>query len=98
MYVSRSREMMADAGCVKMTRNGRALAQALVKIHQSHKAAKLNNEQPYSNTMHNSLRSMSFMYSPVEAGVGDSWDIASWFSTHPSLAERLKALNAEDLL
>lgn len=98
MYVSRSREMLADSGSVEMTRNSRALATALCKIHNAHHDDPENTRRAYESTAHNSLRSLAYMYDPGTAGVSDYRDINSWFKTHPTLKQRLQALGELDLI
>lgn len=95
MYVSRKREFLADAGCVSMTRNPKALASALKKIHKTHEQHKVKFKRAYQNTPHEGLRSMAYIYSPLECGIFNAYDISMWFSTHPSLKQRLKALGLE---
>ena len=89
-YTSRQREFLADAGCVKITRNNKALGNALVKIHTAH--AEKTNHQSYQNTPHESFRSLAYIYAPSERGFFNYLDLNSWFSTHPKLKDRLKAL------
>jgi Zn-dependent protease with chaperone function len=73
-----------------MTRNPGALASALKKIHHAHTNQDM--KEAYATTAHNSLRSLAYMYDPNALHTVDAWDINAWFSTHPSLQERLKAL------
>lgn len=81
MFLSRTREYMADAGSVELTRDNTALASALLKIqgdYQSH------NYVEHKNTM----RQTAYIYNPFKG-------TDSWFSTHPSLENRLKAMGVE---
>jgi heat shock protein HtpX len=69
--ISRSREFMADAGSVELTKNPDALISALMKISG-------NSEVP---GVFASAQSMMF-----------SGDFASLFATHPSIEDRVSAL------
>lgn len=92
LYLSRTREFMADSGCVQLTRDNQALGDALIKIHQDY----LNNQpayyQAYGQTKHEEVRRAAYLYDPVQAGVLPQKSIAGLFSTHPSLEARLKAI------
>ncbi|MDC3181147.1 zinc metalloprotease HtpX [Gammaproteobacteria bacterium] len=96
MYVSRSREMLADAGSTKMTRNPEALAQALLKIHRFHQ--KEDAAEAYAQTQHNSMRSLAYMYDPNALKKIDRWDVNAYFATHPTISERLRSLKMLHLL
>lgn len=89
-YVSRKREFLADAGCVHMTRNSEGLRKALKKIDQLHRENIKQSKSAYQNTPNESFRSMAYIYSPEALGIRG--ETSSWFSTHPSLQERLQAL------
>jgi heat shock protein HtpX len=97
MYVSRRREFLADAGCVSMTRNPKGLAQALRKIHKAHEGSKKQYQDAYKNTSNESFRSLAYIYSPSECGIFNLYDMNMWFSTHPSLKDRLKALGYDHI-
>lgn len=91
MFLSRSREFMADSGAVELTRQNEPLARALIKIHQQHQSqASLGDE--YANMPNESLRSSSYLYDPRMAGFQNWLNISQWFSSHPSLEQRLKEL------
>ncbi len=85
LAISRSREYLADASAAQLTRNPDGLANALEK---------LKGTPP--------LRSASettaglFISDPVHGGdkKGVVQRMAGWFSTHPPLDERIKALRA----
>lgn len=99
MYVSRKREFLADAGCVGMTRNAKALASALSKIHSSHTLNMKKSKDAYKNTPNEGFRSLAYIYSPTQCGIFNLYDVNMWFSTHPSLEDRLKALGiSRDML
>ena len=92
LYLSRSREYMADAGCVELTRNNQALIDALLKIHHDH----LNNSEQYANaynqTAHEDVRREAYLYDPIQCGIAPAKSISNLFSTHPPIEDRLKAL------
>lgn len=92
MYVSRKREFLADAGCVEITRTTKGLASALEKIHTTHVNHSEEMASAYQNTPNEQMRSMSYIYSPIKSGIRNWMNINDWFSTHPSLEERLSAL------
>ncbi|MBN2689269.1 MAG: zinc metalloprotease HtpX [Gammaproteobacteria bacterium] len=92
LYLSRTREYMADAGAVELTRDNTPLADALLKIsgdHQQH-AATYGNQ--YLQTPHEDVRRAAYIFDPVQAGIEPMKSVASLFSTHPSIKDRLKAL------
>lgn len=80
MAVSRQREFLADATAVTMTRYPTGLKNALAKLYQSPVPS-----QHYSTAMNH------FFISPPKK----SWNekINTFFSTHPSLEERIAALD-----
>lgn len=98
LYLSRTRELMADAGSVELLRDNEPLARALIKIDEDHKTnAKIYN-QAYANTPHEEVRYTAYLYDPKEASISVFKSLNDIFSTHPSLAERLKALGIEKRL
>lgn len=92
LYLSRTREYMADAGCVELTRQNEPLAQALLKIHRDYQ----NNQNSYQinqgNTVYEEVRKAAYIYDPTQAGFQNNLSLNSLFSSHPSLEDRLKAL------
>jgi len=92
LYLSRTREFMADAGSVELMRSNEPLASALLKIHSDHTENQEAYNQQYSKTPHENVRRPSYFYSPQEAGITFLGSLNSLFSTHPSLEKRLKAL------
>ena len=80
MYLSRSREYMADAGSVELTRDPHAMANALKKISGDYE---LND---YKDEDTNPTRKAAYIFVK-----GDSI-----FSTHPSMKNRIKALGNLD--
>lgn len=92
MYLSRTREYMADAGCVELTRNNQPLASALIKISGDHEQNKEAYHAQYNQTPHENVRREAYIFDPVTAGISSSMSLADAFSTHPSLQNRLAAL------
>jgi heat shock protein HtpX len=92
LYLSRSRELMADAGAVELMRTGDPLGSALLKIHNDHTANQTTYQQSYNNTAHEDVRLYAYLYSPSYAGISAASALNQLFSTHPSLETRLKAL------
>lgn len=83
LYLSRSREYMADAAAVQLTGDNQAMIQALQKISGNY-AAKGDSEDELVN-IGDKYRSAAYIFSK-----GDSI-----FSTHPSIENRIKKLNGE---
>ena len=92
LYLSRTREYMADAGAVELTREHTALAKALIKISGDHEDNKEKYAALYGGTSHENVRLAAYIFDPGEAGIKLQQSIAGVFSTHPSLKSRLKAL------
>lgn len=82
LYLSRTREYMADAAAVQLTQDNQAMISALRKIsgqHQQHQYEHESTGQAY--------RSAAYIYNK-----GDSL-----FSTHPSIENRIAALEGRRL-
>lgn len=81
--LSRSREYMADAGAVELTKNSHALASALRKISGNSKLDTANDEvkEMFIDNGVNGEKKMNFMSS-----------IKNFFSTHPPIEKRIKVL------
>ncbi len=92
LYLSRSREYMADAGCVQLTRNNQALASALLKINQDHQENQSEYNVAYQQTPHENVRREAYIFDPIQAGIEKTSSLADMFSTHPNLKDRLAAL------
>jgi heat shock protein HtpX len=84
MAVSRSREYLADAGGAKISGDPLALASALRKLHMGAQ----NIPMQVSPATQNATAHM-FIVSPLSGG-----GIASLFSTHPAMEERIARLEA----
>lgn len=80
LAVSRRREYLADATAVEFTRNPEGMISAL---------SKLGND---TATMKNASTSTAHMYIANPFKKGKKAKSASWFSTHPSIEDRIEAL------
>jgi heat shock protein HtpX len=92
LYLSRTREYMADAGCVELVRDNQALASALLKINGDHAANKDAYTAAYQQTPHETVRREAYIFDPASAGIKDLMSINDMFSTHPNIKDRLAAL------
>lgn len=95
LYLSRTREYMADSGSVELTRDNEPLARALLKIHANTTKNENKYQEAYSSTPHEEVRSAAYFYDPKYAGIAPFASINTLFSTHPPLEDRLKALGIE---
>ena len=78
MAISRSREFAADAGAARMTGNPLGLVSALRKLQEGNKRIPMHA---------NPATAHMFIVSPLSGG-----GIASLFSTHPAMNERISRL------
>lgn len=85
LSLSRTREYMADAGAVQMTRDREAMASALLKIHDDYASYSYEDKGV-------DIRKAAYIYNPIIPLFG------SLLSTHPTIEERLKALGMRKLL
>lgn len=92
LFLSRRREYMADAGCVELTRNNEPLARALMKIQNDTAANVEDYDKQYNQSTHDALRREAYIFDPTSAGIGTHSSFSEFFSTHPSLENRLAAL------
>lgn len=90
LFLSRTRELMADAGCVELMRDNEPMARALLKINEDHQAHAEHYMQEYGDTPHEQIRHASYLFDPSEIDPVKS--ISSAWSTHPSIPQRLEAL------
>ncbi|AMN67360.1 M48 family metalloprotease [Psychrobacter sp. P11G5] len=79
---NRQRELLADATSVQLTRSP-AIMETLKAIHQDSLGSRLSNIADINGLSH-------FFFASSGADLGE----VSWFATHPSLAERMSAINA----
>ena len=92
LYLSRTREYMADAGAVELMRDNKPLASALIKISDDHEDNLEHYREEYGTTAHEDVRRAAYIYDPVPTGAEPVKSFSGLFSTHPTLAERLNAL------
>lgn len=92
LYLSRTREFMADAGSVQLLRDNQPLASALLKIQNDHVANQAEYRSAYAHTPHENVRREAYIFDPVQAGFEPMSSIADAFSTHPNLKDRLAAI------
>lgn len=92
LYLSRTREYMADAGAVELTRDNTPLGNALRKISSDHQQHRQAYGQAYLQTPHEDVRRAAYIFDPIQAGIEPAKSMSTLFSTHPSIQDRLKAL------
>lgn len=80
---NRQRELLADATSVQLTRSP-AIVETLKAIHQDSLGSRLSGVADINGLSH-------FFFASSGADLGD----VSWFATHPSLTERMGAINAD---
>jgi heat shock protein HtpX len=97
LYLSRTREYMADAGSVELLRDNQPLISALLKIQDDHATNKDVYQAAYQNTPHENVRREAYIFDPVQAGIEPATSIADLFSTHPNTHDRLAALGYKNL-
>jgi len=90
LFLSRTREYMADSGCVELMRDNEPMARALLKINQDHEEHAQQYAEAYGNTPHEQVRQASYLFDPSDIDPVKS--LSSSFSTHPSVKQRLEAL------
>lgn len=81
---NRERELLADATSIQLTRSP-AILETLKAIHQDSLGSRLSYIADINGLSH-------FFFASSGADLGD----VSWFATHPSLPERMSAINASD--
>lgn len=92
LYLSRTREYMADAGSVELMRDNQPMAQALLKIYNDHERHRDEYSYAYQNTPHETIRREAYIFDPKEAGIANFQSLTDLLSTHPSIQKRLAAL------
>lgn len=92
LYLSRTREYMADAGSVELLRDNQPLASALLKIQQDHEAHAQAFKTAYQSTPHENVRREAYIFDPIQAGFEHTGSLTDLFSTHPSIDARLRAI------
>ncbi|WP_201557757.1 M48 family metalloprotease [Psychrobacter sp. 72-O-c] len=81
---NRERELLADATSIQLTRSP-AILETLKAIHQDSLGSRLSGIADINGLSH-------FFFASSGADLGD----VSWFATHPSLPERMSAINASE--
>ncbi len=92
LYLSRTREYMADAGAVELMRDNQPLANALIKINQDHQQNAQTYGAQYRRTPHENVRREAYIFDPIMAGIEPTSSMSDMFSTHPGIEKRLQAL------
>lgn len=90
LFLSRTREYMADAGAVELMRDNEPMARALLKINADHQQNADHYVKEYGNTPHEQVRQASYLFDP--SGIDPVKSFSSVFSTHPGILQRLKAI------
>lgn len=90
LFLSRTREYMADAGCVELMRDNEPMARALLKISADHQQHAEEYTHAYGATAHEQLRQASYLFDP--SGIDPVKSFNSLWSTHPSIEARLAAI------
>lgn len=89
LFLSRTREYMADSGAVELMRDNEPMARALLKISKDNEEHAEQYINEYRNTAHEQVRQASYLFDPSTIG---SMNLTSAFATHPDIEDRLKAL------
>lgn len=92
LFLSRTREYMADAGCVELMRDNSPLANALLKIHHDHEQHREDYDAAYGDAAGEEMRRAAYLYDPTAAGISVTQSLSNFFSTHPNITDRLAAL------
>lgn len=92
LFLSRTREYMADAGAVELMRTNVPMANALLKIAGDSKTAEA--QYSYKHNKNENLRRASYIFDPLSAGINGG-DMSDLFSTHPSIEKRLASIGVK---
>ncbi|MFC3908662.1 zinc metalloprotease HtpX [Legionella dresdenensis] len=90
LFLSRTREYMADSGAVELMRDNEPMARALLKISSDHQENADQYAAQYSRTAHEQVRRASYLFDPSTIAPLNA--LSNAFSTHPDTEQRLKAL------
>ena len=90
LFLSRTREYMADAGSVELMRDNEPMARALLKIADDHEAHAEQYTNEYSQTPHEEIRQASYLFDPSD--ISPLKSLNGIFSTHPNIIQRLNAI------
>ncbi len=92
LFLSRTREYMADAGAVELMRDNEPLARALLKIQGDYDAHQQQYADAYKQTPHEQVRRAAYIFDPTVANISEAQGGSDLFSTHPNIIKRLKAI------
>jgi heat shock protein HtpX len=92
LFLSRTREYMADAGSVELMRDNHPLGRALLKISNDHQDNLTTYQQEYGRTRHEDIRRAAYIFDPISIKADPVVSFTSLFSTHPSIPSRLRKL------
>ena len=92
LFLSRTREYMADAGAVELMRTNAPMANALLKISGDSKTTEA--QYSYKHNKNENLRRASYIFDPLSAGINVG-DMSDLFSTHPSIEKRLASIGVK---
>ncbi|WP_028388571.1 zinc metalloprotease HtpX [Legionella fairfieldensis] len=90
LFLSRTREYMADSGSVELMRDNEPMARALLKINQDYIQHAEQYANEYGNTAHEQVRQASYLFDP--SSIDPVKSFVNAFSTHPSIEDRLRAI------
>lgn len=90
LFLSRTREYMADSGAVELMRDNEPMARALLKISTDHEQHAEEYAREYGQTPHEQVRQASYLFDP--SSIDPVKSLSNAFSTHPQIDERLKAI------
>ena len=92
LFLSRTREYMADAGAVELMRTNAPMANALLKIANDSQSTEA--QQSYKHNKNENLRRASYIFDPLSAGINGG-NMSDLFSTHPSIKKRLASMGVK---
>jgi heat shock protein HtpX len=90
LFLSRTREYMADAGAVELMRDNEPMARALLKINDDNEAHLEQYAEEYGNTPHEQVRQASYLFD--SSNLDPVKSVNNLFSTHPDIISRLRVL------
>ncbi|MGQ3891798.1 zinc metalloprotease HtpX [Legionella sp. CNM-4043-24] len=90
LFLSRTREYMADSGAVELMRDNEPMARALLKISSDHQQHAEQYAKDYGQTAHEEVRQASYLFDP--SSIDPVKSLSSAFSTHPEIDDRLRAI------
>ena len=90
LFLSRTRELMADSGAVELMRDNEPMARALIKINGDHQANAEEYSREYGQTAHEQIRQASYLFDPSSFDPVKSFN--NMFSTHPDIEKRLESI------